>query len=89
MFGTLNTFLSGVARAWAVNDGVNLASFVSLKDKHIMNRNLYVEMPENAVSRILEAPIDEIVCAHIKVLYYLSLERKRIYFPLNGVNVLI
>uniref|UniRef100_A0A1A9V0K1 PCI domain-containing protein 2 homolog n=1 Tax=Glossina austeni TaxID=7395 RepID=A0A1A9V0K1_GLOAU len=74
MFGTLNTFLSGVARAWAVNDGVNLASFVSLKDKHIMNRNLYVEMPENAVSRILEAPIDEIVCAHIKVLYYLSLE---------------
>ncbi|KAI9589730.1 hypothetical protein GQX74_007898 [Glossina fuscipes] len=80
MFGTLNNFLSGVARAWAVNDGVNLASFVSLKDKHIMNRNLYVEMPENAVSRILEAPIDEIVCAHIKVLYYLSLEPRD--FPL-------
>uniref|UniRef100_A0A1B0B3W3 CSN12-like protein n=1 Tax=Glossina palpalis gambiensis TaxID=67801 RepID=A0A1B0B3W3_9MUSC len=76
----IRIFKSRLFQALLVNDGVNLASFVSLKDKHIMNRNLYVEMPENAVSRILEAPIDEIVCAHIKVLYYLSLEPRD--FPL-------
>lgn len=41
-----------------------------------MNSNLYLQNPENAVNRLLESPIDEIVSAHIKVLYYLWLERK-------------
>lgn len=76
MFGTLNNYLSGVRRAWSVQDGDLVASFVSMKDKHIMNRNLYLEMPENAVERVLEPPIDEIVSSHLKVLFYLGLERK-------------
>lgn len=76
MFGTLNNYLSSVHRAWTNGDGDILGCYISLKDKHIMNRNLYVQNPENAVGRLLESPIDEIVCAHIKVLYYLSLERK-------------
>ncbi|TMW44117.1 hypothetical protein DOY81_010803 [Sarcophaga bullata] len=76
MFTTLKNYLSNVHRAWTNGDGDQLASFISLKDKHIMNRNLYVQNPENAVGRILESPIDEIICAHLKVLYYLWLEPK-------------
>lgn len=76
MFGTLNNYLSSVHRAWTNGDGEVLASYISLKDKHIMNSNLYLQNPENAVNRLLESPIDEIVSAHIKVLYYLWLERK-------------
>ncbi|XP_053950784.1 PCI domain-containing protein 2 homolog [Anastrepha ludens] len=76
MFGTLQNYLSGVQRAWSAADGETLASFISLKDKHIMNRNLYVECPENTVERMLDPPIDEIVCVHLKVLYYLGLETR-------------
>lgn len=79
MFTTLKNYLSNVHRVWTNGDGDQLASFISLKDKHIMNRNLYVQNPESAVGRILESPIDEIICAHIKVLYYLWLERKYQY----------
>uniref|UniRef100_A0A0K8TTQ2 PCI domain-containing protein 2 homolog n=1 Tax=Tabanus bromius TaxID=304241 RepID=A0A0K8TTQ2_TABBR len=74
MFGTLNNYLSGVQRVWHAHDGKTVASFISLNDKHIMNRNLYLETPESAVERILDPPIDEIVSAHLKVLYYLDSE---------------
>lgn len=76
MFGTLQNYLSGVQRAWSATDGDSLACFISLKDKHIMNRNLYVENPENTVERMLDSPIDEIVSAHLKVLYFLGMECK-------------
>lgn len=75
MFGTLNNYLNGVQRAWSGQDGQTVASFVSLSDKHIMNRNLYLQNPESAVERQLDQPIDEIVSAHLKVLYYLGCER--------------
>lgn len=74
MFGTLNNYLSGVQRAWSAQDGQTVAGFVSLSDKHIMNRNLYLESPEGAVERQLDQPIDEIVAAHLKVLYYVGCE---------------
>ncbi|CAD7091646.1 unnamed protein product [Hermetia illucens] len=74
MFGTLNNYLNGVQRAWSGQDGQTVASFVSLSDKHIMNRNLYLQNPESAVERQLDQPIDEIVSAHLKVLYYLGCE---------------
>ncbi|XP_055845593.1 PCI domain-containing protein 2 homolog isoform X1 [Episyrphus balteatus] len=76
MFGTLNNYLSGVQRAWSVQDGDTVAGFVSLKDKHIMNRNLYLLEPENYVERQLDPPIDEVVVAHLKVLYYLNSESR-------------
>lgn len=76
MFGSLNNYLNAVHRAWSAQDGQTVASFISLNDKHIMNRNLYLEYPENAVQRQLDQPIDEIVCSHLKVLYYLGTERK-------------
>lgn len=76
MFCTLNNYLGNLNRLWHASDGETMSSLLSLKDKHIMNRNLCQESPENAVLRILDPPIDEIAIAHIKALYYLSLDRK-------------
>ena len=73
---SLNSYLNGVQRAWSSQDGHLVSSLISLKDKHIGNRNLHVEIPDNMVERILDQTIDEIVSAHLKVLYYLTCERK-------------
>lgn len=82
MFGTLNNYLNNISRLWHSCDGDSLSMLLSLKDKHIMNRNLCVENPENVVVRVLDSPLDEIVIAHLKALYYLSVDRKCIHFLL-------
>lgn len=76
MFGTLQNYLSNVERAWQVQDGHNVAAFLSLKDKHIMNRNLYIQSPEYECERILDSQIAEIVSSHLKVLFYLGSDGK-------------
>lgn len=76
MFGSLNNYLGSINRLWHASEGDCLSLLLSLKDNHIMNRNLCVESPENAVYRILDAPIDDVVIAHLKALYYLSVDRK-------------
>ncbi|XP_037938673.1 PCI domain-containing protein 2 homolog [Teleopsis dalmanni] len=84
MFGTLNTYLSGISRCWTATDGASLASFLSLKDKHIMNSNLCLQNPENAVEKVLDSPIDELVCTHLKVLYYLDIEPRNFMEAYNN-----
>lgn len=72
MFGSIATYLNAVQRTWAAQDGDLVATFLSLRDRHAINSNLHVEYPENLVERIVDPPIDEILSAHIKVLYYLA-----------------
>ena len=44
---------------------------------HIFNSNLNrIENPESAVERHVESPLDEVIIAHIKVLYHLNETRK-------------
>lgn len=76
MFTSVTTYLNAVARTWHAQDGALVAQLISLRDRHATNPNLQVESPENLVDRILDAPVDEIVTEHIKVLYYLSRSRK-------------
>lgn len=76
MYDNLGSYINGVQRAWSAQDGNLIASFISLKDRHVLNHNLHIEMPENMVERMLDPPIDEIVCGHLKALYYLTCERK-------------
>lgn len=76
MFGSVSTYLNAVARTWQAQDGALLSQLVSLRDRHAVATQLQIESPENSVDRILEAPIDEILVEHIKVLYYLSRSRK-------------
>lgn len=76
MFENLSSYLNSVQRAWSAQDGI-VASLISLKDRHVLSRSLQLEMPENMVERILDSPIDDIVSSHLKVLYYLTCERKK------------
>lgn len=76
MYDNLATYLNSVQRAWHAQDGQLLAALVSLSDRHTASRSLHVEMPDNMVERMLDQPIDEIVCAHLKVLYYLTCSRE-------------
>lgn len=78
MFGSITTYLNAVQRTWAAQDGNLVATFLSLRDRHATNSNLHVEYPENLVERIVDPPIDEILSAHIKVLYYLASQCKTI-----------
>lgn len=81
MFGSIQTYLNAVSRTWHGTDGTLVAQLVSLRDRHATNPQLQVEFPESLVERILDAPIDEILVEHIKVLYYLSRSRKCFEMP--------
>ncbi|XP_068148750.1 PCI domain-containing protein 2 homolog [Drosophila tropicalis] len=75
MFGSVNNYLSGVLRAAEDDDGDNLATFLSLRDIHVQNHNLYIAQPEKLVERMLKrTSMDEPVSAHLKVLYNLAQE---------------
>lgn len=76
MFGSITTYLNAVQRSWAAQDGHFVAAFLSLRDRHTTNPKLQVEYPENLVERIVDPPIDEILTAHIKVVYYLTSQCK-------------
>lgn len=73
----LYSYLSTVNRLWGNEDGLAIARFLSISGNHAANPNLHVENPENAVVRSLPSPLDEVVSAHIKVLFYMHDIRKR------------
>lgn len=75
-YDSLPVYLAGVQRAWNAQDGALLASLVTLQGRHVSSPCLQLEMPDNMVERMLDQPIDEIVCNHLKVLYYLTCSRK-------------
>lgn len=80
MFANITTYLNAVARLWHAQDGTLVAQLISLRDRHATNAPLQIEFPESMVGRTLDAPIDDIVVEHIKVLYYLSRSRKQHLF---------
>lgn len=72
----LHSYLSTVNRLWGNEDGNGVSRFMSLHGNHAGNPNLHVEYPDSAVERALPAPLDEVISAHIRVLFYLYDERK-------------
>lgn len=72
MFTTLAHYLQLIDRCWRSQDGQKLASLISLRHEHASNSNFYVEKPEGMVERFVCSPIDEIICYHLKCLYYMS-----------------
>ncbi|KAH8364430.1 hypothetical protein KR084_006958 [Drosophila pseudotakahashii] len=74
MFGTVNNYLSGVLHAAQDYDGESLGTHLSLRDVHVQNHSLYIAQPEKLVDRFLKPPLDEVVSAHLKVLYHLAQE---------------
>ncbi|EDW37584.1 GL16271 [Drosophila persimilis] len=72
MFGSLANYLSNVERCAEACSGQALSDFLSLRDVHVQNDKLHVAQPEKMVERYLDAPLDEVVGAHLKVIYYLA-----------------
>lgn len=89
MFGSITTYLNAVTRTWHAQDGALVAQLVSLRDRHAINSQLQVEFPDSLVERILDAPIDEILIEHIKVLYYISRSRKLIISVANVQEMIL
>lgn len=73
---SLYQYLNAVWRLWNNYDGSGVSKFISLSGNHTTNRNLHLESPENAIERIIEPPLDEVLNSHIKVLFYLHDNRK-------------
>lgn len=69
-------YLSTLNRLWGNEDGNGVSRFITIRGKHASNTHLHVENPESAVERSIGAPFDDVVSAHIKVLFYLHDDRK-------------
>lgn len=79
---SLYQYLNAVSRLWNNDDGTGVSKFISLSGNHTENRNLHLESPENAIERVIEAPLDEVLNSHLKVLFHLHDNRKLIYYRL-------
>lgn len=71
-FMNLANYLQLLDRCWRMQDGLKIASFLSLRHEHSNYANYQVENPKGIVERFLVSPIDELVIYHLKCLYYLG-----------------
>lgn len=72
----LFSYLSTINRLWGNEDGSGVARFLTLGANHSSNTNLHIENPETVVERSISVPLDEVISAHLKVLFYLHDNRK-------------
>jgi hypothetical protein len=72
----LYQYLNTISRLWNNYDGVGISKFVSLNGNHVNNPNLHTDSSESQIERHLESPLDEIVNAHLRVLFYTNESRK-------------
>jgi len=66
------SYLSTINRLWSNRDGAGVARFLTLSGNHASNPNLHIENPESSVERSIETPLDEVIIAHIKVLFHFN-----------------
>lgn len=73
----LFNYLNTLDRLYSNCDGHAVSRFLSLDGNHILNPNLNrIEHPEASVERQIGSPLDEVIIAHIKVLFHLNENRK-------------
>ena len=78
----LFNYLSTINRLWNNEDG-SVAKFVSINGNHAKNPNLWVNNPQEGVSRVIQSPIlAEVLVNHLKVISYLNCDRKSFKFVL-------
>lgn len=71
---TLAHYLQILDRSWRAQDGVKVATFISLRHEHAKYGNYQLEMPEGLVDKFLTTPVDELIILHLKCLYYIGKE---------------
>ena len=76
----LFNYLATINRLWNNEDG-SVAKFVSINGNHAKNPNLWVNNPQEGVSRVIQSPIlAEVLINHLKVISYLNCDRKSLKF---------
>ncbi|XP_020803888.1 PCI domain-containing protein 2 homolog [Drosophila serrata] len=75
MFENVEKYLTSVQEATIGNKSQVVGSFVSLRDNHVKNTSLYIAQPEEFIKKVgLMKPLDEVISAHLKVMYNLTLK---------------
>lgn len=69
---SLSHYLQLLDRCWSSQDGLIVASLISLRHDHVLSNNLHIERPEVMVERFLDQPVCDIAIPHLKCLYCLS-----------------
>lgn len=64
--GTLNQYLQFIERTFRTCQGSIFARLLSLRDDHVINKNLLVYDIERVVEDNISSPLDEILIAHLK-----------------------
>lgn len=76
----INQYVNAILRVWDSGDGFAIGRLLSLKDYHIRNSDFYLEDVDRIVQRQVPSPLDEMVSAHLRVLFYLSSRSELIQF---------
>lgn len=67
----LNQYINAILRVWDAADGYVIGKLLSLRDNHVQSSDLHLEEPERIVQRQVDSPLDELICNHLRVLFYL------------------
>jgi nuclear mRNA export protein PCID2/THP1 len=68
----LYQYLNVLGRLWKNCDGNGVSKLLDLNDSHATNKNLFLENAEMMIERQMDPPLDEVISAHLKVLFYLN-----------------
>lgn len=79
--GNLNQYIQFVERVFRTGQGVILARLLSLRDEHVLNRNLRSSDIASLVDGNCISPVDEMITAHL-----LCVKVSIILIILNGVT---
>ncbi|XP_072142659.1 PCI domain-containing protein 2 isoform X2 [Dermacentor andersoni] len=69
---TMNQYLQQIDEALQQGRGKKAAELLSCKHAHSASSRLHVEDPEPVVQRVMDTPWDEVVCQHLRCLYYMN-----------------
>ncbi|KAE8743525.1 hypothetical protein FOCC_FOCC010850 [Frankliniella occidentalis] len=69
---TINKYLDEVSNAWRTRNPVGLSNLLSLRHCHIASSKLHLPDAGSAVERFLQNPLDEVVVAHLRVIWALQ-----------------
>ncbi|XP_057666233.1 PCI domain-containing protein 2 [Diorhabda carinulata] len=71
-FMTVAHYLQILDKSWRNLDGNKVALFISLRHEHAKFPNYQVEQPDRIVNKFLTSPLDDLVCLHLRCLFYIG-----------------
>ncbi|XP_034237377.1 PCI domain-containing protein 2 [Thrips palmi] len=69
---TINQYLDEVSNAWNSRNNVKLSNVLSLRHAHALSSKLQIPAGTREVERLRLSPLDEVVVAHLRVIWALN-----------------